>query len=73
MVDEPGGRLLPGDYGLHVLFNSNAAILNDPRFPRLCAKLGLCDYWVATGRWPDRADAAPYDFRAEARRQRQTA
>jgi hypothetical protein len=43
-------------------------LIRDPRFPRLCAKLGLCHYWVATGRWPDCADIVPYDFRAEARR-----
>jgi TolB-like protein len=40
----------------------------DPRFVGLCAKLGLCDYWVETGRWPDCADDVPYDFRAESRR-----
>jgi TolB-like protein/class 3 adenylate cyclase/tetratricopeptide (TPR) repeat protein len=44
------------------------AFYHDPRFPRLCAKLGLCDYWVETGKWPDCADEVPYDFRAEARR-----
>jgi TolB-like protein len=43
-------------------------LIRDPRFPRLCAKLGLCDYWVDTGRWPDCADSVPYDFRAEAYR-----
>ena len=34
----------------------------------LCARLGLCDYWVATGRWPDCVDevATRYDFRASA-------
>ena len=51
-----------------VVFNS--AMMRDRRFPRLCDKLGLCDYWVMTERWPDCADAvAPhYDFTAEARR-----
>ena len=51
-----------------VVFNS--AMMRDPRFPRLCAKLGLCDYWVKTERWPDCAEAvAPYyDFKAECRR-----
>jgi hypothetical protein len=46
------------------------AMMRDVRFVRLCAKLGLCDYWVNTGRWPDCADAVAtyYDFRAEARR-----
>ncbi len=42
----------------------------DIRFVGLCAKLGLCDYWVKTGRWPDCAElvASDYDFKAEARR-----
>ena len=43
-------------------------LIRDPRFPRLCAKLRLCDYWVETGKWPDCADEVAYDFRAEARR-----
>ncbi|MBV8683001.1 MAG: winged helix-turn-helix domain-containing protein [Caulobacteraceae bacterium] len=42
--------------------------MRDPRFVRLCAKMGLADYWMATGHWPDCADDVPYDFRAEARR-----
>jgi len=52
----------------NVTFNSE--MMRDPRFPRLCAKLGLCDYWVKTDRWPGCAEAvAPYyDFKAEARR-----
>jgi len=64
---ELGGRLPSEDYGLHVLFRRKS-IRDDPRFVRLCAKLGLCEYWVATGRWPDCADDVSYDFRAEARR-----
>jgi TolB-like protein len=49
---------------------SNAAMMRDIRFVALCAKLGLCDYWVKTGRWPDCAEALAsyYDFKAEARR-----
>jgi hypothetical protein len=45
-------------------------MMEDPRFARLCAKLGLIDYWVATGRWPDCADEGvlPYDFKVECRR-----
>jgi hypothetical protein len=54
------------------MFDASPAspLMRDPRFIGLCAKLGLCDYWVATGRWPDCADlvADAYDFRAEARR-----
>ncbi|HEY2049692.1 MAG TPA: winged helix-turn-helix domain-containing protein [Caulobacteraceae bacterium] len=45
----------------------NRPMIDDPRFVRLCGKLGLCDYWIATNRWPDCADTTPYDFRAAAR------
>ena len=41
----------------------------DPRFVALCAKLGLCDYWVKSAQWPDCAvtGVLPYDFQAECR------
>jgi len=68
---EPAGRLPDGDLGLHVLFvPAFAAMRSSPRFPAFCGKLGLCDYWMATGRWPDfAADVAGiYDLKAEARR-----
>jgi TolB-like protein len=66
----PGGSVRPGDFGLHHLFSPGSrALRTDPRFASLCARLGLCDYWVATGRWPDCGDelAARYDLRAQAR------
>jgi adenylate cyclase len=39
----------------------------DRRFVRLCARLGLIDYWLTTQRWPDCVDevASYYDFKAE--------
>lgn len=37
----------------------------DPRFVGLCARLGLVEYWLESGHWPDCADEVPYDFRAE--------
>jgi TolB-like protein/Tfp pilus assembly protein PilF len=45
-------------------------LIRDARYPRLCARLGLCDYWVETAKWPDIADAGmlPFDFKAECRR-----
>jgi hypothetical protein len=48
----------------------SGTMTRDIRFVGFCARLGLCDYWVKTGRWPDCAEAvAPYyDFKAEARR-----
>ncbi len=48
---------------------ANRPMRRDPRFLKLCAKLGLCSYWMETGNWPDCASepSLPYDFRAEAR------
>lgn len=40
------------------------ALRDDMRFPALCARLGLVDFWMTTGDWPDCADEVPYDFRA---------
>jgi adenylate cyclase len=37
----------------------------DKRFARFCARVGLVDYWRASGHWPDCAEQVPYDFRAE--------
>ena len=66
----PGGRMLPGEVSVNPIFYPGAEILRqDPRFVRFCARLGLCDYWVVTNRWPDCADQLLpiYDFRAMAR------
>lgn len=41
-----------------------APLRADPRFVKLCARLGLVDYWLTAGVWPDCADETPYDFRA---------
>lgn len=38
---------------------------NDPRFVRLCARLGLVEFWMATQKWPDCVDEVSYDFKAE--------
>ena len=69
LFGEPGatsGIVSPG-----IIFaRENAAMLNDTRFVGLCAKLGLCAYWMKTDRWPDCAGAGvlPYDFKAECKR-----
>ncbi len=56
----------PDGYRTSLLFQARMPELrNDPRFARLCARLGLVEFWAATGRWPDCADEVPYDFRAE--------
>ncbi|MBS0383843.1 MAG: adenylate/guanylate cyclase domain-containing protein [Proteobacteria bacterium] len=33
------------------------------RFPRLCARLGLAQYWIESGHWPDCAGDVDYDFK----------
>jgi TolB-like protein len=56
----------PDAYRTGMLFHVGMPELrNDPRFPRLCARLGLVEFWTASGRWPDCAETVPYDFRAE--------
>lgn len=47
------------------MFGPWSTIKNYPRFVKLCARLGLCDYWVSSGIWPDRIDELPYDFKVE--------
>jgi TolB-like protein/Flp pilus assembly protein TadD len=57
----------PAQTNLPLVFSAtNSAMIGDPRFIRFCAKLGLVDYWTAADSWPDCADDAPYDFRADA-------
>lgn len=60
----PDGRLLEGDPGLHYVHALGARMpaASEPRFLRLCARLGLCACWADTGRWPDRATGREADF-----------
>jgi adenylate cyclase len=59
----------PDGYRTALLFQHGMPELrNDTRFPRLCARLGLVEFWTATGKWPDCADELPYDLRAECTR-----
>ena len=56
----------PDRYRTHLLFQPGMPELrNGRRFPRLCARLGLVEFWMATGKWPDCADEVSYDFRME--------
>jgi hypothetical protein len=56
----------PDAYRTSMLFQADMPeFRNDPRFPRLCARLGLVEAWTETGKWPDCADQVPYDFRTE--------
>ena len=58
-------------YRTHLLFPAAYTKLRaDPRFVKLCARLGLVEYWLATHNWPDCAAMVPYDFRAECEKYR---
>jgi hypothetical protein len=55
----------PDGYRTSLLFQASMPELrNDPRFVRLCARLGLVAFWTERQVWPDCADEVPYDFRA---------
>jgi TolB-like protein len=68
VFDADGGPPSEGSPGTMFLDYGRLDVTRDIRFVGLCAKLGLCDYWVKSDRWPDCADHVPYDFRAESRR-----
>ncbi len=56
----------PDGYRTSLLFQHGMPELrSDPRFARLCARLGLVEFWMTTGKWPDCAGEVPYDFKAE--------
>jgi TolB-like protein len=58
-------------YNLSILFTQLMAPLRrDRRFVALCTRLGLVDYWLTTGAWPDcvAETVGHYDFKAECRR-----
>lgn len=67
----PSDTLGVNAYRSHMVFPAAYPELRaNPRFVKLCARLGLVEYWLATGSWPDCADEVPYDFRAECEKYR---
>ena len=61
----PDDIMGPDGYRPALLFHASMPELrNDPRFVPLCARLGLAEFWVSTGQWPDCVDEVPYDFRS---------
>jgi adenylate cyclase len=42
--------------------NGGAPFYSHRRFAKLCARLGLAQYWIESGRWPDCAGRVDYDF-----------
>jgi TolB-like protein len=62
----------PDGYRTSLLFQAGMPEMrSDARFPRLCARLGLVEYWLTTDKWPDCAEEVPYDFKAECEKVRQ--
>jgi TolB-like protein len=60
----PDDIMGPDRYRTALLFQAGMPELRiDPRFPRLCARLGLVEFWLATDKWPDCVDEVPYDFK----------
>jgi TolB-like protein len=61
----------PDGYRPALLFHAGMPELRaDPRFVPLCARLGLVEFWLETGKWPDCASEVPYDFKAQCEKAR---
>jgi TolB-like protein len=61
----------PDAYHTYNLFHAEFTVFRrDPRFVQLCARLGLVEYWMTSGHWPDCVDeiSPHYDFKAECAR-----
>ena len=70
-VSAPAGLSACGNYRTGLLFwDGMPELRNDKRFVRLCARLGLIEFWTATNKWPDCVDDVPYEFKAECARAR---
>ena len=65
VFDTDGAR--PSHFGGTMLARWSGVVAK-PRFVALCARLGLCAYWLESGQWPDCVDWAPYDFKAQVKR-----
>lgn len=55
----------PSGYFPGTVLGRWSALNKTPRFIGLCDRLGLCQYWARSQRWPDCVDWTPYDFKAE--------
>ncbi len=49
------------------VFNGGTPVWTHRRFPKIAARLGLAQYWLETGKWPDCATQTDYDFKAACR------
>ena len=62
---EPDALLPPLDGLLNLFLRVNARLRESPRFVELCRRLGLTDYWQASGHWPECVEEVEqhYDFK----------
>jgi TolB-like protein len=67
-LHQAAAPMTPLDGLIHLFLRVNARLRESPRFVTLCQRLGLVDYWLASGHWPDcLSEVAPhYDFAATA-------
>ena len=66
IFDPKGDR--PSVYYPGTILGAWSDVIKQPRFVKLCERLGLNTYWISTGAWPDCVDWTPYDFKEEVRR-----
>jgi adenylate cyclase len=61
----PDALLPPLDGLPNIFLRVNARLRESPRFVELCRRLGLVDYWQASGHWPECVEevAGIYDFK----------
>lgn len=71
IFDPKGDR--PSVYYPGTILGPWSEVMKQPRFAKLCVRLGLSQYWIDTGAWPDCVEWAPYDFRAEVSRAHEAA
>ena len=63
----------PDGYRKSLLFQVGMPELpEDRRFARLCARLGLVEFWMATDKWPDCAGEVTYNFKVECEKAQDT-
>lgn len=66
-IFEPEGEHA-GTYYHGTIFGPWNTMRELPAFVDLCDRLGLCRYWVESGKWPDMVPDLPYDFKEEVRK-----
>ena len=66
IFDPKGDR--PSVYYPGTILGKWSEVIQQPRFIELCERLGLNEYWLASGAWPDCVEWVGYDFKEEVRK-----